>query len=171
MCVCSGYFGLISADVPYGDQKDHGVDPPWSDTELATVVEGIWHMAAPKCTVVIQVGGVDLSVQWRKALKSKGFTIETEPRSVCPSRADSSGKYHANPGRSRRVVSTSHLWVVALKGRKSLFEVKGAAPFGVFDKWSHVNATTLMGCPVTRPADRLLNADGDYVRTFEKHVT
>ena len=61
MCVRSGYFGLISADVPYGDQKDHGVDPPWSDTELLTIVEGIWHMAALKCTVVIQVGGIDLA--------------------------------------------------------------------------------------------------------------
>ena len=125
---------MISADVPYGDQKDHSVDPPWSDADIATVAEGMWHMTATQCTVVIQVGGIDLAVQWRKALQSKGFTLETEPRSVCPSRPDSSGKYHANPGRSRRVVNTSHLWVVALTGMGSLFEVKGAAPFEVFDK-------------------------------------
>ena len=105
----------------------------------------------------------------RKALRSAGFTLEQEPRTVCPSRADSSIKYQCHPGRHRKVVSTSHYWVVAFRGLSSISEVKGA-PFGVFDQYSYLNATVLSGCPMTRPSDRLANKDGEYVRYFEKHI-
>ena len=88
---------------------------------------------------------------------------------MCPSRADSSIKYQCHPGRHRKVVSTSHYWVVAFRGLSSISEIKGA-PFGVFDQYSHLNATVLSGCPMTRPSDRLLNKDGEYVRYFEKHI-
>ena len=163
-------FGLISADVPYGDQKDPSIDPPWDDDTITSIVEGIWHMVAEKGTVVIQCGGCDAAAQWRKAFRAHGFTLENEPRNVCPTRSDSSIKYHANPGRYRAVVSTSHYWVVVFKGMSSLSEIKGAAPFGVFDQYSFLNATTLTGCPMTRPRNRLLNKDGKYVRYFEKDV-
>ena len=169
MLVCLGYFGLITADVPYGDQKDHGLDPPWSDGTVTSIVAGMWLMARPKSTVIIQVGGVEQCVQWRNALKSAGFTLENEPRTVCPSRADSSIKYQCHPGRFRVVVSTNHFWVVAFKGLSSISEVKGA-PFGVFDQYSYLNATVLSGCPMTRPSDRLASKDGEYVRYFEKHI-
>ena len=168
MC-CSGKFGLISADIPYGDQKDSAIDPPWGSTHVATIVEGLWHMAANKSTVVIQVGGVHQAVQWSEALASAGFAVEPEPRVVCPSGPDRCVKYHSNPGRNRKVVSTAHYWVVAFKGMTSLTEVKGA-PYGVFDQYSSINATVLSGCPVTKPQDRLLNKDGQYVRSFEKHI-
>ena len=169
MLVCLGYFGLITADVPYGDQKDHGLDPPWSDGTVTSIVAGMWLMARPKSTVIIQVGGVEQCVQWRRALRSAGFTLEQEPRTVCPSRSDSSIKYHTHPGRSRVVVSTNHFWVVAFKGLSSISEVKGA-PFGVFDQYSYLNATVLSGCPMTRASDRLASKDGEYVRYFEKHI-
>ena len=105
-----------------------------------------------------------------ESIPATGFTLENEPRNVCPTRSDSSIKYHANPRRGRTVVSTSHYWVVAFKGMSSLSEIKGAAPFGVFDQYSFLNATTLTGCPMTRPRNRLLNKDGKYVRYFEKDV-
>ena len=61
--VCLGYFGLITADVPYGDQKDHAIDPPWSEDTVTSIVAGMWRMARPKSTVIIQVGGVEQCVQ------------------------------------------------------------------------------------------------------------
>ena len=163
-------FGLISADVPYGDQKDPSVDPPWDEETITSIVEGCYHMVADKGTVVIQCGGCDQAAQWRRAFRTAGFTLENEPRNVCPTRSDSCIKYHANPGRSRIVVNTNHYWVVVFKGMSSLSDIQGATPFGVFDQYSFLNATTLTGCPMTRPRNRLLNKDGKYVRYFEKDV-
>ena len=163
-------FGLISADVPYGDQKDSSVDPPWDDETITSIVEGCYHMVADKGTVVIQCGGCDQAAQWRRAFRTAGFTLENEPRNVCPTGSDISIKYHSNAGRSRTVVNTNHYWVVVFKGMSSLSDIKGATPFGVFDQYSFLNATTLTGCPMTRPRNRLLNKDGKYVRYFEKDV-
>ena len=163
-------FGLISADVPYGDQKDPSIDPPWDEETITSIVEGCYHMVADKGTVVIQCGGCDQAAQWRRAFRTAGFTLENEPRNVCPTGSDISIKYHSNPGRSRTVVNTNHYWVVVFKGMSSLSDIKGATPFGVFDQYSFLNATTLTGCPMTRPRNRLLNKDGKYVRYFEKDV-
>ena len=161
-------FGLISADVPYGDQKDSSIDPPWDDDTITSIVEGIWHMVADKGTVVIQCGGCEQAGQWRRAFRAAGFTLENEPRNVCPTGSDISIKYHSNSGRSRSVVNTNHYYVVVFKGMSSLSDIKGATPFGVFDQYSFLNATTLTGCPMMRPRNRLLNKDGKYVRYFEK---
>ena len=57
--VCLGNFGLITADVPYGDQKDHAIDPPWSEDTVTSIVAAMWLMAGPKSTAIIQVGGVE----------------------------------------------------------------------------------------------------------------
>jgi hypothetical protein len=66
--VCLGNFGLITADVPYGDQKDHAIDPPWSEDTVTSIVAGMWtqvHRDHPswRCGAVCAVEE-SLEVRW-----------------------------------------------------------------------------------------------------------
>ena len=153
MCLCVCRFGLITADIAYGDQRDLLIDPRWNDDTVRAIVDGCWRMGKDQCVMVIQVGGVEQAVQWMHILKSQGFNLEAEPRIVIHPRTE---------------CNTAHFWIVGMKGLTSVTDVPGGKPFGIFDP-PHTNSGGLSGCPVVKPHDRWFGEDGKAVRPSEMH--